>query len=358
MGVRQSKGKRTKRLAYMASIESNVTENLRRPSMIPTMSDMPTPFTKFQVFSEEWNLCGKYDSTRCVNVVSDPKLLRKRLPHLYVEKSVKKRATESVQSLRIELEMLMFLLRFAQLNIGYMHPNIIRLRGYYSFRKKIHIFLEFCELGSLKTAYITDPSPLLRINFAPIESEVRDFMRQIVSGVAFLHTNGIAHCDLALENIFVNSENMLKIGDFDHAVFVGTENQWQTITVDEPLRRIYGAPEIFGAAAGDGRALDLQKMDVWALGIILIQLYTKKPMFDSTDAEDKGFQLFLRVGLRQYVRAMYIEQTAICKFSEDMLSLLESLLIVDPVQRTTAAQALESKWLRVEAENERQEPTS
>ncbi|KAJ0394755.1 hypothetical protein P43SY_000329 [Pythium insidiosum] len=295
-------------------------------------------------FSEEWNLCGKYDPSRRVNVVGDLKLQRKRLPHLMVEKCVRQRAVDSLKHLRNELEILLFLVRFAQLNVGYMHPNVIQLRGYYMFLNKIHVFIEFCELGSLKQAYIDDPTPLLRIQTLPIESELRDAIRQICAGVAYLHSNGVAHCDLALENIYATQDNVLKIADFDYAVFVGAENQHKRPLADEPCRRVYGAPETY-VRPGEERQIDLQKADMWAVGVIVVMLFTKKPPFDSAAPGDKGLQLYERVGLRPYLRALYLEQSAVCKLTDEMISLAEGLLQINPLKRLTAAQALETPWL-------------
>jgi serine/threonine protein kinase len=359
MGLKQSSA--SKRASFMSALEPEIAPTLRRRSVIPTASAIPTPFNIFRSFSDEWNLCGMYDSSRRVNVVADLKLQRKRLPYLLVSKCVKMRATESLQLLRNELEMLLFLVRYSQFNIGFMHPNILQLRGFFTFRNKLHVFVEFCELGSLKRAYLLEPNPLLRMNFSPTEGEVRDAVRQIGSSLVFLHTNGVAHCDVALDNIFVTSMNVLKLGDFDHAVFVGTENQLQPTKYDEPRRPIYAAPELHAHhSSGDKKPIDLQKADVWALGVVLIELYTKKPIFDSTAATDRGFQLFRKIGLRSYLRAMYLEQTAICKFSDDMLELLDGLLQVEPMKRLTAREAMQSRWLQtadaIEEEEEEEEP--
>uniref|UniRef100_K3WCU3 Uncharacterized protein n=1 Tax=Globisporangium ultimum (strain ATCC 200006 / CBS 805.95 / DAOM BR144) TaxID=431595 RepID=K3WCU3_GLOUD len=41
--------------------------------------EVPRLFTTLKSFSTEWNLCGKFDPTRRVNVVADSKLHRKNM---------------------------------------------------------------------------------------------------------------------------------------------------------------------------------------------------------------------------------------------------------------------------------------
>ncbi|KAF1774914.1 Protein kinase-like domain [Phytophthora cactorum] len=156
----------------------------------------------------------------------------------------------------------------------------------------------------------------------------------ICSGLQFLHEHGVAHGNLGLENIFVTSDNILKIGDFEHAVFVGSDNQLQPLSkLPPPPLKTYIAPEI--EAFKPGERLDLQKADVWSVGIIFILLLTKKPLFDAARLDDNGFQMFSRVGLRSYLKVMYLEQSAICKLSDELLEFAEGLLNLNSSLRFT-----------------------
>lgn len=308
----------------------------------PDFVAVPQLFTAFKSFSTEWNLCGKFDPTRRVNVVSDAKLHRKRLKCHFVDKIARLRMnSEAVALARNELEIAAFLSNFCNLHLGYIHRNIVHLYGYFTFRRKAHVIVEFCELGSLMTAYLRAPDPGLRLGATPSEDALCDAMHQILAGLDFLHTNGVAHYDLALDNIYVTSENVFKIGDFDRAVFVGPENLLQQLKVNEPPRKTYGAPEIYES---ENKKIDLMKTDMWAVGIVFLMLLTKKPLFDSACADDKGFQLYARVGLRAYLKAMYLEQSALCKLSDEMVSLAEGLLTPNPAARLNVKEALNSGW--------------
>lgn len=46
------------------------------------------------------------------------------------------------------------------------------------------------------------------------ESESRFYFQQFINGLEYIHKNRISHRDLKLENILVDSNNVVKIGDF------------------------------------------------------------------------------------------------------------------------------------------------
>lgn len=360
MGNRPSAADRenTKRELFLQELEPQVKAATRRRSVIRDNLTVPTPvsqiFTTFRSLSVEWNLCKGIDPARRVDVVGDVKLQRKKLKYLFVDKCTRLRVTtETLDGARKELEMLVFISTFCEALLGHVHPNIMHLHGYFSFHDKLHIIIEFCELGNLMNGYIADPIQGLRLQALPCESEVCDAMFQICSGLAFLHSNGIVHGDVSLENIFVTCDNILKLGDFDHATFVGVENAPQPMSKAPIVRRAYAAPELFAHKDGgdNGKVrLNLQKADVWSIGVVFILLLTKKPLFDSASPDDNGFQLFRRIGLRSYLKAMYLEQSAICPLSDELLELADGLLRIDPSERMTIHDALKTRWLSSDAD--------
>lgn len=336
----------TKRQVFIESMEQSLRASRHHKTLPRDGSldfvEVPRLFTSLKSFSTEWNLCGKFDPTRRVNVVADSKLQRKHVKYHFVDKLARLRMnSEAVTLERNELEIMAFVSNYCHLHVGYIHRNVVHLYGYYTFRRKVHMIVEFCELGSLMTAYIRAPDQSLQLVYAPSEEDLCDTMHQICSGLDFLHTNGVAHCDLALDNIYVNSDHVIKIGDFDRSVFVGPENLPQQLKVSEPPRKTYGAPEMYN---NESKRVDLIKTDMWSLGIVFFMLLTKKPLFDAACADDKGFQLYARVGLRAYLKAMYLEQSAFCKLSDEMLDLVEGLLNPDPGARLSVKEALQSSW--------------
>jgi serine/threonine protein kinase len=343
---------KSKKQLFEEKLQPQVTAALRHKSVVraslvvPGPEDVPQIFTSARPLSVEWNLCNKVDPARRVEVVGDHKLLRKRLKGLFVDKNTRLNVHCDTRTLaQNELEIMCYIANYCEAYKRPIHRNIVHLHGYYVASERLHEIIEFCELGTLMSAYIESPQEGLRLIFSPTEAEVCDAIFQICEGLQFLHENGVAHGNLGLENIFVTSENILKIGDFEHAVFVGSDNQHIPVSKlpPPPLTR-YIAPEIAVCKPGD--RVDHQKADVWAVGVILLLLLTKKPLFDAARANDNGFQMFSRVGLRSYLKVMYLEQSAICKLSEELLEFAEGLLNVNPHKRLTMREALENNWLK------------
>ena len=70
----------------------------------------------------------------------------------------------------------------------------------------LNIFLEYVPGGSVQTmlnSYGALPEPL-----------VRSFVRQILTGLSYLHNRDIIHRDIKGANILVDSKGTIKISDF------------------------------------------------------------------------------------------------------------------------------------------------
>ena len=92
--------------------------------------------------------------------------------------------------------------------------------------------------------------------------------RQILAGVAYLHTNNVLHCDLKPENILISAEGSAKICDFGFA-----ENYPQSTTSEDRFRGtfIYMAPELLRKSSQK----NTYATDMWSVGCILYILLTK-----------------------------------------------------------------------------------
>jgi serine/threonine protein kinase len=99
----------------------------------------------------------------------------------------------------------------------------------------------------------------------------RRAMRDIISGVAHLHRYGVSHRDLKCDNVFINGRGNFVIGDFGAALIIQSNNR---IVGDNFIHNVeYNPPEVDINKKADN--LDLEntaKIDIWALGTILIAL--------------------------------------------------------------------------------------
>ena len=93
-----------------------------------------------------------------------------------------------------------------------------------------------------------------------------DYAIQVARGLSAAHTRNIVHRDVKPSNIIITRENVAKIVDFGLARMVATANATQSISNTGTLP--YMAPEQIL-----GEAID-QRVDVWALGVVLVQMLT------------------------------------------------------------------------------------
>jgi tRNA A-37 threonylcarbamoyl transferase component Bud32 len=134
------------------------------------------------------------------------------------------------------------------------HDNILSYIDYFEDHENIYLVSEFMDSGDL-----TD---LLKYQSLMDENKIKALLRQIGSGLKYLHEYGIIHRDLKPQNILVKRVDNLykfKIADFGLSKVIGYNE-----TTTECLGTIYfSPPEIIKKAKYNN------KVDIWSLGIIL-----------------------------------------------------------------------------------------
>ncbi|XP_010022680.1 PREDICTED: inactive serine/threonine-protein kinase PLK5-like [Nestor notabilis] len=70
------------------------------------------------------------------------------------------------------------------------HPHIVCLHGHFTDRHHIYLLLEYCSRRSL--------ADILQARGRLTEPEVRYYLLQVISGLRYLHGQGIIHRDLKL----------------------------------------------------------------------------------------------------------------------------------------------------------------
>jgi serine/threonine protein kinase len=148
--------------------------------------------------------------------------------------------------------------------------------------------------GAIRDVYIVtdlmecDLAKVIESPQALSDAHTKFFVYQLLRGLRFLHSSGILHRDLKPQNLFVNSNCELVIGDFGLAR-----------ALSDPEGNSGGAGGCVGGAAGNGcgelttyvvtrwyRAPELlvsakeydQGVDIWAAGLILAELLGRRPL--------------------------------------------------------------------------------
>ncbi|CZR55248.1 uncharacterized protein PAC_05135 [Phialocephala subalpina] len=113
---------------------------------------------------------------------------------------------------------------------------------------------------------------------------VKDAFLQIIKAVEFCHTHGVFHRDLKIENVLVHGDRVA-LTDFGSATREYTSDRGHgTISIIMPRRR---------SLPGTKSPYTLAPSDIWSLGIILVNMITKRVPWSiaSTSCEDyKGYR--------------------------------------------------------------------
>jgi serine/threonine protein kinase len=144
------------------------------------------------------------------------------------------------------------------------HPAIIQMKGYFIQNDQKIIFLEKCKFDLFE--YI-EMNGILNIQ------EIRNKMRPIFEAIKIIHQNQASHCDIKIENICVMENGNFKLIDFGSCRSIQEEqnNHFGSF--------LYYPPELFS------KTKDLQKCDIWSLGITLFTCATGQFPFEGNDSE-------------------------------------------------------------------------
>jgi NIMA (never in mitosis gene a)-related kinase len=99
----------------------------------------------------------------------------------------------------------------------------------------------------------------------------------ICSGLKEIHDKNIIHRDLKPNNIFINEDYNIKIGDFGISKHLGNKKNTKTARIGTVQ---YMAPELLKPELIKNDEGYNYKIDIWALGCILYELFKLKPCFD------------------------------------------------------------------------------
>jgi serine/threonine protein kinase len=170
------------------------------------------------------------------------------------------------------------------------------------------------------------------------ERPARVYARQFVSALSHMHTFGIVHRDLKMENVILNStQTQIKIVDF------GLSNVW---TNENPLRTHcgspeYAAPELFIAGKEYGPEVDL-----WSLGIIFYGMVVGQLPFVGGRKNQLSSQERRKRLVAQINKGLGASQRqAIAPLSPEFRTMLTKLLTADPTKRISTKELLVHPWI-------------
>ncbi|KAE9002556.1 hypothetical protein PR003_g18206 [Phytophthora rubi] len=191
------------------------------------------------------------------------------------------------------------------------HPNIVHFHQEFLHNESWFVVMEHCPEGDLWDRVRGSP------NGRVPEREALRLFRQVTLGLHFLHTNGIAHRDVSLENVLLR-DGVCKLSDF------GLATDAERTCADTVGKANYMAPEVVA-----GEVYAPVAADMWSLGIVLFILLTGSPLVYRASEKDNDFVAFLQLGVRRVVKAWNMASF----ISEDACKFVSTLLQRDPSQR-------------------------
>ena len=199
------------------------------------------------------------------------------------------------------------------------HPNVLQRLDCFRDNENQRLVLEYCPNGDLYNHIVS----LSRLNGDRV-ALVRPFIKQIVNGMAHLHSHGVAHRDLSLENVLLDSKLTCKISDFGLATY--KQKRVRSVTSVGVGKPYYMSPEVYNNVA----SYDPFKSDVWALGILIFILLTGHPLYEVPN--DENYQLL--------VEAMRSKGHPFARFWQryrvqdaDLVRILDNVLVLNPEKR-------------------------
>ncbi|XP_029915746.1 maternal embryonic leucine zipper kinase isoform X2 [Myripristis murdjan] len=198
------------------------------------------------------------------------------------------------------------------------HQHVCRLYHVIETAAKIYMVLEYCPGGELFDYIIAKD----RLS----EEETRVFFRQIVSALAYVHSQGYAHRDLKPENLLIDESHNLKLIDFGLCAKPKGGLGYELMTCcGSPA---YAAPELI-----QGKAYIGSEADVWSLGVLLFALLCGYLPFD----DDNCMVLYRKITRGKYDNPRWL--------SPGSILLLNQMMQVEPKRRLTVKQLLDHPWV-------------
>ncbi|KAG7526931.1 serine serine/threonine-protein kinase MAK-like isoform X1 [Solea senegalensis] len=188
------------------------------------------------------------------------------------------------------------------------------------------------------------------------ENEIRNILFQVLSGLAFVHKHGYFHRDMKPENLLCMGPELVKIADFGLA----REIRSQPPYTDYVSTRWYRAPEVLLKSNTYSSPID-----IWAVGCIMAELYTLRPLFPGNSEVDQVFKICQVLGTLKkpdwpegYSLASSMNfrfpkcvpsslRSLIPNASNEAIALTTDMLQWDPEKRPSAAQALRYPYFHV-----------
>lgn len=202
------------------------------------------------------------------------------------------------------------------------HHNIVRLYDLFDTPEKLYFVLEYMPGGALYE--------VLKVKgFELSEERASLIIKDILHGLAYLHSKGIVHRDVKPENILTTSKEWpftSKLSDFGLSNFLGTGALESKVGTPYFCAREVVTNETYGT-----------KADLWSLGVVTYEMLSGRKPFEGKHTKSVLYAILDgRYNFPQEIW-QYISPEA-----RDFVS---KLICIDVNRRLSAEEALKHPWI-------------
>lgn len=227
------------------------------------------------------------------------------------------------------------------------HTNIVGLLEMMVEHNQVYMALDYMD---------HDLAGILAHPDLKLEECHRKFLfKQLMEGIHYLHRKRVIHRDIKGSNILLDNNGVLKIADFGLARTMKFLNTGETPDYTNRVITIwYRPPELLLGATDYGR-----EVDIWGVGCLLVELYSKVATFQGTEEVSQLYKIFDLMGTPtidswpnienlpwfEMLKPKINKTSRFEKEYKQMMSLqsfdlAEKLLTLNPHHRLTAEEAL------------------
>ncbi|POY71504.1 hypothetical protein BMF94_5817 [Rhodotorula taiwanensis] len=207
------------------------------------------------------------------------------------------------------------------------HPAVVSYEGVVRTEHYLNIILEFVENGSLQRT-------LKQFGELP-ESLVASYVVKILEGLAYLHAQGVVHCDLKAANVLSTKNGNIKLSDF--GVSLNLNAIKTTRGLAQGVHEVNGtpnwmAPEVISMEGA------LPASDIWSLGATICELVSGAPPYHDLVAMSAMFRI-----VEDEIPPLPTNA------SPELNAMLHRCFRKLPSERPTAEELFDDPWLRKHA---------
>lgn len=200
------------------------------------------------------------------------------------------------------------------------------------------LLLEHCALGDMYQLLQEQPQQMI-----PSERMLRALIKPVVAALQYAFEQGVSHRDIKLENIFIDENGIIKVGD------------WGLSTVNRHSKRSAGTLAYMAPEMVCRQQYCANKVDTWAVGVLLFSLcngtrpYGEPKARKKHSADDSWKDEWLSAMLNQKWQLWWLSHARVTpqvgKMSESLCDLIQHMLDPDPNLRLSTAQILDHRWM-------------